>query len=65
MAEIKEAVVIINGKQLTTGQAMTLRVAVGSFIFSLQGDGLGDEHVKNMTAAYLLRAREIEALLVA
>jgi len=48
-----EPKIIINGCQLTPAQAMTVRVALGSFAIDLQGDGLGtDEHGKAMTAAY-------------
>jgi hypothetical protein len=33
----------INGELLSTAEAMTIRVAVSSFLMSLQADGLGDD----------------------
>jgi hypothetical protein len=33
----------INGKQLTLAQAMTVRVALGSFHISLTAEGLGND----------------------
>lgn len=60
-----EPTITINGTTLTTGQAMTLRVALGSFLMSLSGENpLGDdEHGKAMTAAYQARGREIAVLM--
>ena len=50
----------INGIELTEGQAMTLRVALGNFQSYLLGEGLGqDLHGKMMTEAYLVRLREL------
>ena len=47
-----EPEVIINGRKLNLGQAMTLRVALGSFAISLQG-GLGsDETGKELAKGY-------------
>ena len=69
MADINERLLIepaitINGIELTTAQAMTLRVAIGSFAMSLRAEGLGDdEHGVRMAKAYLARASEIEALM--
>lgn len=61
MAE--EPNIVINGKLLTVGQAMTVRVAIGSFLMSLE-EGLGDdEHGKAMTEAYRTRIREICGLM--
>lgn len=56
--------ITINGKQLTIGQAMTIRVALESFCMSLWSEGLGDDaHGKAMTEGYLARAAEIRALM--
>jgi hypothetical protein len=55
-----EPEIAINGVRLTTAQAMTIRVALGSFALSLRSDGLGDdEHGRAMTAAYLHAVGEI------
>lgn len=60
---MKEPEIIINGKVLTIGQAMTVRVALGSFAISLN-EGLGeDEHGRRMTAAYRERLRELFAIM--
>lgn len=53
MSDFKEPAITINGKALTPAQAMTLRVALGSFYMSLDVDGLGaDEHGRFMARAY-------------
>lgn len=55
-----EADITINGKNLSVGQAMTVRVALESFAMSLVQEGCGDdEHGKAMTAAYINRIAEI------
>lgn len=52
--------ITINGTPLTEAQAMTLRVAAGSFALDLRENGLGDdEHGQQMTALYLARLHEI------
>lgn len=62
---MNEAIVTINGVQLTVGQSMALRVAVGSFLASMRSNGLGDDpHGKAMAEAYIVRASEIEELMV-
>jgi hypothetical protein len=62
---MNEAIVTINGVQLTVGQSMALRVAVGSFAQSMQDNGLGDDaHGKAMAEAYIARIAEIESLIV-
>lgn len=62
---MNEAIVVINGVQLNIGQAMVLRVAIGSFLANMQNDGLGESAAgKAMAAAYVARASEIEQLLV-
>ena len=61
---MNEANVVINGVPLNIGQAMTLRVAIGSFLASMQDDGLGSDPAgKAMAGAYIARASEIEILL--
>jgi hypothetical protein len=51
--------ITINGSLLTNAQAMTVRVALGSFAMSLES-GLGDdEHGRAMTAGYKARLNEI------
>jgi hypothetical protein len=58
-----EPYITINGTPLTLGQAMTVRVALSSFVASLQ-DGLGDnEHGLQMTTAYRERLTEIIKLI--
>jgi hypothetical protein len=48
------------------GQSMTVRVAITSFAADLLENGLGDDdHGKKMTAAYLERIGELNALLFA
>lgn len=62
---MEEAIVTINGVQLTVGQSMALRVAIGSFAESMLDKGLGDDtHGKAMAQAYIARASEIEQLMV-
>jgi hypothetical protein len=60
-----EPAITINGVALTTAQAMTVRVALGSFALSLQAaDSLGeDEHGKAMTKGYNGALREIFRLM--
>jgi hypothetical protein len=51
--------VALAGHTLSSAQAMTVRVAIGSFAINLL-EGLGDDtHGKLMTEAYKLRLREI------
>ena len=59
--EIKEATVIIAGNHLTFQESMTLRVAINSFLMSLdEENALGDDdHGKRMAAGYRLHARQI------
>lgn len=57
---MREAVIEINGWQLTPAQSMTLRVAMESFAADLDHHGLGEDyHGKRMTTAYLDRISEI------
>lgn len=62
---MNEAIVTVNGVQLTVGQSMALRVAIGSFAESMRVNGLGDDpHGKAMAEAYVARASEIEELMI-
>jgi hypothetical protein len=55
-----EPTITINGKVLTSTQAMTIRVAIENFASDLRADGLGnDEHGRTMTKLYLTRIDEI------
>jgi len=59
-----EPSISINGRRLTEAQAMTVRVAVGSFEMTLQGNGLGeDETGRAICAGYLARIAEINAMM--
>lgn len=61
-----EPTITINGHELTTAQAMTLRVALETFAMSLQEDVCGlDEAGKAMGTLYMARVREIRALMFA
>jgi hypothetical protein len=60
-----EPTIIINGQLLTSSQAMTIRVAIGSFISSMTKNGLGkDKAGMALAAGYIERAREVELLLI-
>ena len=63
---MREADIIINGMELTTAQAFTLRVAMMSFHNEMAEDGaLGDdEGGKALASAYHARAGEIVALIL-
>jgi hypothetical protein len=64
VSDFKEPEMTINGTKLTPAQAMTLRVALGSFYMSLDVDGLGeDEHGRVMAAAYKAHAAVIYKLM--
>ena len=43
---IHEPCIMINGKMLTSGESMTIRVAIESFALTLK-DGLGDDKLGN------------------
>ncbi len=59
-----EAKVTINGKELTQGQVMTLRVACNSFSSDLAENSLGDDdHGKTMTKLYKERLKELLIML--
>ena len=59
-----EPEIIINGKRLTEGQAMTLRVALEGFLLDTKTYGLGgDENGKAIAKAYMDRGSEIRVLM--
>lgn len=59
-----EPEIIINGVQLSTAQAMTLRVALGSFSQDLYNSGLcEDDHGITMKLLYQTRIREINKIM--
>lgn len=61
---MREADIEIGGEPLSEGEAMTVRVAMETFVGFLSSDGLGcDKHGKAMTAAYLKNAHEIRRLI--
>lgn len=50
----QEASIIINGKELTVGQSMAVRVALNSFISSLKEEGIGNDQIGiNLTKGYI------------
>ena len=55
---MKEAGIIINGHRLSNAESMTIRVALNSFINSLNDDGLGDDdHGRKMVELYTANAK--------
>lgn len=64
--KIIEAKVLINGKKLTPGQSMALRVALTMWLqHTSQPNALGDdERGQLLQAAYLARGREVFALMM-
>ncbi len=57
-----EPVIVVDGRVLSVGEAMTVRVALSSFASSLREDGLGDdEHGRKMTSLYLESVASINA----
>lgn len=61
---MSEANIVINGQPLTNAQAMTLRVAIGSFASEMSHRGaLGeDANGEELRHLYCKRAREIEQI---
>lgn len=54
----------LNGKALTLGQALTLRVALESFASELMTRGLGeDDYGRAMTTGYLTRIDELRTIM--
>jgi hypothetical protein len=61
-----EPVITMNGRTLTQGQAMTVRVAVCNFQLELREGVLGiDDHGRHMTNAYRERLAEVAHLMLA
>jgi hypothetical protein len=59
-----EAKIVINGVELSLGQAMTMRVALTAFLSNLRKDGLGeDERGAGITKGYIDRGEEVFRLL--
>jgi hypothetical protein len=60
----EEPKMTVNGHLLTPGQAMTVRVALGTFAITLEGNGLGDDETgKAICAGYLARIAEVNAMM--
>lgn len=60
MTAFNEPIIVINGEPMSTGAAMTLRVALESFAMDLGERGLGkDDHGLRMTKGYLDQIRVI------
>jgi hypothetical protein len=60
-----EPTIIVNGTTLSEGQAMTVRVALESFMLDLQSNGLGDDTTgKKIANGYLARGVEVRNLMV-
>ena len=61
MRDVREASVVIAGHALSFSESMTLRVAISSFLMSLEDEGLGDDaHGKVMTKLYQKHATTIQ-----
>lgn len=61
-----EATIVVEGVELSFGEAMTLRVALSNWLSDLARNGLGDNaHGRLMTEAYLTHGRKIENLIFA
>ena len=59
-----EPTIRINGTILTKAQAMTIRVALGSFALGLESNGLGtDETGKRIAEGYLAAIDSIHVLM--
>lgn len=65
MKGLSEANITINGVPLSTGQAMAVRVAVGSFYAEMKDPTVlgDDEHGRAMTIGYRERLLEVLRLL--
>lgn len=63
MSDGKEPSIAINGKMLSTGQAMTVRVAVNNFLIELQDDEFM-EALGKIGPAYRDRLVEITKLMM-
>lgn len=59
-----EPLITINGIQLTTAQAMTVRVAIEANLSSILEYGLGDDDAsKDIADLYIKRSREIQGIM--
>ncbi len=59
-----EPIITLNGRLLTQGESMTIRVALQSLYMTLE-DGLGDdEHGKAMTEGYRACIRNINQIIM-
>lgn len=57
---MNEPKIIVNGIALTEAQAMTVRVALGSFAIDLDKNGLGDDEVgRNICKGYQCAINDI------
>lgn len=52
---MNEAEIIIDGKKLTVGESMTVRVALTSLISEMQREGLGDDETGKAIAEGYIR----------
>lgn len=60
----QEPIIVINGTQLTAGQAMSVRVAVTSFITEMRTIGLGKDTVgKSIAENYAKRLSEVVSIM--
>ena len=60
----KEPAIVINGTTLSSGQSMTVRVALESFATDLHESGLGnDDRGKQMAKAYLANIDTIRQMM--
>lgn len=61
---MSEPKIVVNGYELSLGQAMTMRVALETFSMTLSAEGLGsDQTGKAICAGYLARADEIRKMM--
>lgn len=62
---MREAKIIVNGVELSEAQAMTVRVALGSFYQDLAANGLGDDPVgRGICEGYKTNALQVQELLL-
>lgn len=55
-----EPAITVNGVRLSEGQAMTVRVALATFVMDLSHNGLGEDKIgKSIATGYKERAHEI------
>lgn len=63
-SKMEEPDIIINGHILNPGQAMTIRVALQSFLMELHDRGLGDDDTgKQITKGYQTCGAEINRMM--